>query len=350
MGVGVYTSDFQGTGGCILVSGPIPTQEEHAAYVAEVEKEGDDEPRDCDAWAQQKDEDAYEYLRDSIASAAEKVGFDRAGKDERAEFDREFVLLAEGGPLSIGVRSWQNDFVVGVAENPRRVPELDGLDFVYEKGRTYETWKAILDRANEDLRTYLRVSLQQDGHDVRVRTSGYTTAPAAKSEEPELHLERLRASIKEAVKALDLDPELALKDADRAGRVAVVAACEDGYGDGFPGVKGEISPVVPVYDPEHDSITLFSPYEVGPAAQMVVPEALRELVSAHHGEDTLFPIPRDERTEGWFRSYRTRGMTLLVDASEFAEGAGRDCVVAWNDEPGVVEVTLHAFEPVTPSP
>lgn len=350
MGVGVYTSDFHGTGGCILVDGPLPTEADHASYVEEVKKDGEDDALDYDAWAQQEVDDSYEFLKETLATAAAKLGFRAAGRQDRAEFDREFVAIADGGPLAIGLRSWQHDYVVGVGAIDRRMPEADGLDFVYEKGRTEEAWRAIYDKAAQDLIAYLRISLQQDGHDVRVRTSGYTTAQASKSEDPELHLERLRVSITEAVKALDLDPELALKDADRAGRVAIVAACEDAYGDGFPGVKGEISPVVPVYDPEHDSITLFSPYEVGPASQMIVPEALRGIVSTFEGDDALFPIPRNEATEDWFKSYRTRGMTLLVDAAEFAEGARRDCVVAWNDDPEVVEVTLHSFEAPAPAP
>lgn len=349
MGVGVYTSDFDGTGGCILVDGPLPSEADHAAYVKEMENDGD-EALDFDAWAQDEVDGSYDYLKESLVSAARKLGFDLAGRDDRAEFDREFVAIADGGPLEIGLRSWEHDYVVGVAAVPRRMPEMDGLDFVYEKGRTEEAWRAIYDKASEDLRTYLRISLQQDGHDVKVRTSGYTTSAAEKSADPEGDLERLRVSIVEAVKALELDPELALKDADRAGRVAIVSACEDAYGDGFPGVKGEISPVVPVYDPEHDSITLFSPYEVGPAAQMMVPESLRGTVDAFEGDDALFPIPRNEATEGWFKSYRTRGMTLMVDAAEFAEGARRDCVVAWNDEPEIVEVTLHAFEEPAPTP
>lgn len=351
MGVGVYHSDFQGTGGVILVDGPIGTDEDYQGYVEEMEKDGE-EPVDRETWEQQEVDDFEDNLKHTVVSALQKLGFDPSGSRERASFDSDFVSLADRACFEGGYRSWQHDYVVAVAGNPRRIPEEEGLDFVVEHGRTREAWQAMYDSTLADLLRYVRISLQEEHIDCKVRTSGYTTSMSPKEENPLAVLESLRASLVERLKGLDLDRELALKDATREERVAIVAACEDAYSDSdeFPGVGGDVNPVVPVYDPEHDSITLFSPFEVGPQAQMMVPEQLRGTIAAFEGDDALFPIPRNAATESWFRSYRTMGMTLLVAADEFAEGAKRDCVVAWNDEPDIVRVTLATAPVLAPSP
>jgi hypothetical protein len=194
MGVGVYESDFDGTGETFIVSPDFyNTPEDYEAYCKDFEGEEGDEPLDFETWGQQNYEDFDENLKWSIKSALDHVGrgFHKADRQDRERFgaDSKFTLLFRGHDLDVGVRGWETDTIVGVAptrEHVRRMIEV-GEEYDGECEAEFEcSLEALRDEyavAVSALTEIVIQTLVRDGIDVRFRTSGYTTGGYGRKED-----------------------------------------------------------------------------------------------------------------------------------------------------------------------
>lgn len=193
MGVGVYDSDFNGTGETFIVSPDFyNTQEDYEAYCNDFSEDEGDEPLNFEDWAQQNHDDFYENLRYSIKSALEHMGsaFHLANPRDLESFgaDRQFTLLFRGLELDVGIRGWETDYVIGVAPTRGYVRAMisDGEDFAGECEREFECSLESLRNgyasAVAALTNTLIQTLLRDGYDCRFKTSGYTTSSYQKDE------------------------------------------------------------------------------------------------------------------------------------------------------------------------
>ncbi|WP_327210408.1 hypothetical protein [Rhizobium leguminosarum] len=187
MGVGVYESDFDGTGETFIVSPDFyNTQEDYEAYCKDFEREEGDEPLDFETWAQQNCDDFDENLKWSIKAALDHVGkgFHQPRPRDRERFgaDRDFALMFRGHDLDVGVRGWETDTIVGIAptgEHVRRMIEI-GEEYDGECEAEFEcSLEALRDEYGVAVSALAEIIIQtlvRDGVDVRFKTSGYTSA------------------------------------------------------------------------------------------------------------------------------------------------------------------------------
>lgn len=190
MGVGVYSENWRGTGGTFLVSGTLVGKAEYDDYVEQAEDPGD--VMSFEEWIENESQGEYEQLIEAInrLHIAFKVGPLRPGyalssdaMKEASDSYGSWRVFAEVDPYAIGVRSWQHDYVVGVA--PQSVDQ--GVEVFADDGGATESecldaYGAVLVQVREQsaaLREALleltRLAVQDAGFDCRFRTSGYTT-------------------------------------------------------------------------------------------------------------------------------------------------------------------------------
>lgn len=193
MGVGVYDSDFNGTGETFIVSPDFyNTQEDYEAYCNDFSEDEGDEPLDFQDWATQNDEDFYENLKYSIKSALDGIGsgFHMSEPRSRSRFgaDSDFALAFQGRELDIGIRGWETDYVVGVAPTREHVrsqmeagEQYDG-ECENEFDCSLESLREQYTSAVDALTNTLIQTLLRDGYDCRFKTSGYTTSSYQKDE------------------------------------------------------------------------------------------------------------------------------------------------------------------------
>jgi hypothetical protein len=194
MGVGVYESDFDGTGETFIVSPDFyNTPEDYEAYCKDFEGDEGDEPLDFETWAQQNYDDFDENLKWSIKSALDHVGkgFHEPRPRDRERFgaDGDFSLLFRGHDLDVGVRGWETDAIVGVAptrEHVRRMIEV-GEEYDGECEAEFEcSLEALRETYAGAVSSLTEMAIQalvRDGFDCRYRTSGYTSGGYLKDDD-----------------------------------------------------------------------------------------------------------------------------------------------------------------------
>jgi len=374
MGVGVYESDFNGTGGTFLIDGPLGDKDDYDRYVRDriadekgcrpedvrLEEDGHDGPVDdpgdhgvasYEDWSQEQYDDFNLELVEAVERAGRELGFGvnqrRGFRAERAGFDSEFVGVASCGAVEVGWRSWQHDFVVGVG--PVRQwrewmasPDSYAEDVVEATGRSPAKVAAAYADLAAKVQEYVRLRLMADGFECRYRTSGYTTGRYEHPEgfDAEARAEALKGEVAALAAYLEASPEQALAQADREERVALARTLrERNDGCHFGRDHNEIGTEIPVYAPGRDAILLFNPYVANPRASLPVPDALRPFLRGLDAADGLAAVPRTEETEAWFAEQAARPgfrgePRLLVSADEYAEAVGEECVVTVDAEDG----------------
>lgn len=363
MGRGVYSSDFQGTGGTFLVSGTLCTQEDYEAYladarqtpeaiVASVEETGDpdDSPMSYDTWAQQEVDDQYENLASTIQDVASAfpgaISATTGGlRENRAGFDREFVMLLDAGPVQVGLRGWEHDYVVGAGADHSR--EYDSPQDMIANPDAYakdqlDNGYISSDYANratalsEDLLAYVRLELQDNGFECRFPTSGWTTSVYSKSEHPSTDKAELARRINENLAYFNSKHPLDDLIQSREGRVALTKQVleilndDDNY--------GAVQVRVPLYYPDQENVAYFDGFEISrysDAQCMYNAEISPELLATFEPQEgevdqyTLYHIPRNEQTEAWFAEQqahitkaRPSDNIVIVSADEFFAATG----------------------------
>lgn len=352
MGRGVYSSTFQDTGGTFLVSGTLCTQEDYEAYVADhkASADPDDEPMSYDTWAQQEVDDQYENLASTIQDVANAfpgavtaTAGDLRGK--RAGFDREFTMLLDAGPIQVGFMGWEHDIVVGAGADHSREydspqdkianPDAyakDQLEAGYVASDYAERAKALSD----DLLTYTRLELQDNGFECRFRTSGWTTSAYSKADNPSAEKAELAGRIIANLAYFNSQHPLDDLIATREGRVAFTKQVLDILNDDDN--YGAVQVRVPLYYPDQENVAYFDGFEISrysDAQCMYNAEISPELLATFEPQEgevdqyTLYHIPRNEQTEAWFAEQqahitkaRPSDNIVIVSAEEFFAATG----------------------------
>lgn len=190
MGVGVFSSTFEGTGKTFIVSGQCLCQSNYDEFAQQVRDDGD-EPVDSDTWFQDQAQDEYDGIVQTLQGAAQALGLTPADTSfrNREHGPEDFVLIAQhhDSGFCVGLRSWELDYIVGVWQAGG-----SGADGINEKFGNFRDDgeleifleamappKAVLeirDRLVENLDTYFRATLQKNNYECRYRTGGYTTS------------------------------------------------------------------------------------------------------------------------------------------------------------------------------
>lgn len=348
MGYGVYDSDFDGTGGTFLVSGPIPTEEGYAAYVADCRSDGD-EPLPEDAWREQECEDFESDLDDALRGAVSDIGLTLAkrtrGSYPRAGFDEDFTLRAEGDQVAVGLRQWQHDYVIGVAASARMAealadPEGEAATFL-ETGRLPEAYKAIYDGARDAVQDYVRLRMMQDGFECRFRTSGYTSGTYEKPEDMKAAMAEALNAARAGLRRLDQQPDDALRDLDAAGRVAYLSAVREAGGEPpFP-------VAVPLFEAGTRTLHLLVPGEPDTGfTRTPTPAEMAWLSGLPTDADGNAPLPDAPEAAALVSRIQGSEYHLVVTAHEYAAATGEECEVSWDGG----ECSLVLAEPPAGAP
>lgn len=363
MGRGVYSSDFQGTGGTFLVSGTLCTQEDYEAYlndarqtveaiVSALEGTGDpdDLPMDYDNWSQQEVDDQYENLTSTIQAVADAFpGAMTAAtgslRENRAGFDRDFIMLLNAGPVQVGLRGWEHDYVVGAGADHSREydspQDMVANPTVYAKEQLDNGYVAsdYAERATalaEDLLTYVRIELQDNGFECRFATSGWTTSAYSKADNPSSEKAELADRINANLAYFNSPHPLDDLIATREGRVAFTKQVLDILNDDDN--YGAVQVRVPLYYPDQENVAYFDGFEISrysDAQCMYNAEISPELLATFEPQEgevdqyTLYHIPRNEQTEAWFAEQqahitkaRPSDNIVIVSADEFFAATG----------------------------
>ncbi|WP_455233052.1 hypothetical protein [Geopseudomonas aromaticivorans] len=251
MGVGVYDSDFDETGGAFIVDGTLCTQEDYKAYC-----EGDPEnTMDYSAWSQNEVDNEVERLNDLILEAGVKLGFDPRAYREFGGEDGAFRVLAERNGFILGVRGWEHDHIVGVWQ-PNINFGCDRDDAKQEIAADYmdnpATVLAVRDKLSIEIQEYVRLCVQEE-FECSYKVNGYQSESYADLGQDELNarLAELEASIKKGFDYVSMGKEARIKTWDTDAFKAMVEAFrEDGYW----------RPInVPVYDAEENGLIWVDP-------------------------------------------------------------------------------------------
>lgn len=339
MGVGVYRNDFQGAGASINVSGPLTEDGDYAAYVADTKAEGD-EPMSRMEWDRSEYDLVNEFLLDAVGGVARELGFhgERTGRFEgaSARWDREISLIASDDVFELGWRSWQHDFVVAIG--PGRAFEdgmgRDGVDAEWafdERGRGKSALEADYFSALSALEELLRLTLERDGLETTVPTSGYTSARwAARGGDPAARRAELVEQLKATLTRLAMEPDEAMKSAPADERVemartamaiqpgfqqpslVLVATCHD---DGAS-----------LWDPEDEENGLVR-------SASVADPAVRAFFATLPKVDGSAAVPCTAETEPWFRSLQKASPArIVISAEQWSAITGKPCIVSWMDD------------------
>lgn len=284
MGVGVFSSDFDGRGVTFIVDGPLTDSDDYQSYLAALIEDHDeividqaadgawnfrhqDDPvpdPDDSYWAcgqhdsktdafkaaaekydiHVMDEDAHsqdvydsenERFIEIIRSAATELGAAKTsgGRGGRfggpsADFDSDFVLVAEGEYFNIAWRSWEHDFVVAVSADLREAGDWfedqesaeSFCEVVSNIGLLPEQAADLINKLNESVAGFLRAKLIEDGVECRFKTSGYTTsAYQMDASEIPAYLEKTKADIARLVSVLTASAEDNLAAMTRPQRI-----------------------------------------------------------------------------------------------------------------------------------
>jgi hypothetical protein len=337
MGVGVYHSDFNGAGHTFLVSGPLPTEADHEAYI----KESDLEPgeaEDFPTWAQDQYDQANEELVVAVEQACRELGFsieDRRGfRASRAAFDSEFVAIGHGGIVDLGWRAWETDFVVAVGPSRSAEERLayEADHAVRELGRDPAFYRQDYDAHTSAIEEFVRLSLMSNASlECRYKTSGYTSAAYVAPENVSERLQVLKEQVRRGADKLLADPADALSQIDVNERAKIVKTA-------ISERMVVVFPVAEVKDGERrlHLHAVSDDYDDGFAvvASMTVPN---ELYAHFQGKDDgVTAIPRSPVTEVWFNAYQQsiRRADLVASADEISKALGEEVAIRVYDPAG----------------
>lgn len=365
MGVGVYTSNFNGSGGTFIVDGLVGGEDEYKKYVLENvpddalsleqwrtdivdDPEADedeykdylielaeDEVEGFEAWQMDQDRALLEDIEGTIQNAARELGmtpeFLFSGQYQRADFDNEFVLSASGRLVDFGWRSWQHDIIVGVGGSSLTrewagQAEAFAGEIIDNTGLAPSRFEKAYSALSEATQTYVRLRLMQDGHECSYRTSGYTTSVYKAPEEGfDAALEALKEEITKLSAAIPADYKDGILLADMSERAEIVKALTDG-------VNSETLFVVPLYDCENGNVDLYE-VEHGSFHKVIdlppaFAEAMEAAIADNAGSDDLLALPMsDDLLEAWKALQSAYPEIFIASAEEWLHAINGDPVI-----------------------
>lgn len=373
MGVGVYSSNFNGSGGTFVVDGIVGGEEEYRKYVLENVPEdalsldqwrtdvaddpdadeddykdylyelAEEDSLDLETWQRDQDEALIEDFEQTIAMAARELGMSvegsRNGRYERARFDTDFVSMATSRYIDIGWRSWEHDMIVGVAGSVMTHewagdPEVFAGEIFDNTGLSAARFSQIHGELSEAVQTYVRLSLMRDGKECSYKTSGYTTSVYTAPEEGyDAALETLRGEIRELERSIPKSFHDGILLARRDEREEIVHALVSGE------VNFDTPIVIPLYDPEQESLVLYSNDRKRFIATEELPsafiDAMRDTISASEGSEDFVAVPmNDDLTEAWADLQSRHPDHFIVSMEEWIGVVGGDPAIEWRDADG----------------
>lgn len=348
MGVGTYRQDYQGTGRSINVDGPLPSDEDYAAYCKDMASQGD-EPMDREEWGRDVYDQANEDMLHVVDAVARDVGLHsmRKGRYDggKVDFDRELTGIATGSVFEIGWRSWQHDYVIGIGpvsdfEEFVSNPDENAIWSITERGRPADALKEEYDGVLEEFETLVRLSLMQGGLDTSVPTSGYTSRPDTAPADISERIEALTASVKAGIERLNRPFKAIVGLGTGEERVALARAIL-----GYAGPDSGYLPKVLVATSVENGagVNLWDPSDEdnGLMSSATVPKEMAPYLSTLPSIDELAPVPFNAETSTWYASVQRDRVVLSPE--QYAQASGEACIVAWKDdetnEAGTV--TLH---------
>ncbi len=176
MGVGVYSNNFDETGGTFLVDGPDCSDE---AYQASIEDMDEDDQPSLEGWASDQGSDHFELMNDAITEALESVGME-IGANSKRDFQHDFLVHTRDKGFVIGTRGWEHDSVVGVWQD-EEYGEYQGhvngdvVEMALRDGVMPERMCARRRKIADDLLELIRLHMQSYGLECSFKTSGYTS-------------------------------------------------------------------------------------------------------------------------------------------------------------------------------
>lgn len=198
MGVGVYESNFNETGRTFIVSPPD---------FDDSSNDDDEDDRSADEISQQAHDDHLEDVVWRIIEAGNELGFDinehalrySSKDDSRFVMDKSFTVIIENDFVQVGFRGWESDMIIGVAGAH---PDFEDIESNYELFERYSLPLAQLAETYHSLASsvydYIQLTLQENGIECRVKTSGYTSAEIIVPDD----IATQKAALKEVIVAL----------------------------------------------------------------------------------------------------------------------------------------------------
>ncbi len=373
MGVGVYSSNFNGSGGTFVVDGLVGGEDEYRKYVLEnvpadalsldqwrieVAEDPDadedeykdylyelaaEDSLDLETWQRDQDEALVEDFEETIATAAREIGMSvegsRNGSYDRARFDTDFVSMATGRYIDIGWRSWEHDLIVGVAGSVMTHewagdPEVFAGEIFDSTGLSSGRFSQIHGELSEAVQTYVRLSLMRDGKECSYKTSGYTTSVYTAPEEGyEAALEALRGRIRELERSIPKTFHDGVSLASQEEREDIVHALVS------RDVNSDTPIVIPLYDPEQGQMVLYSNDRKRFVTTTELPagfaEAMQSAIAANDGSDDFLEVPRNEGViEAWSELQARNPDHFIVSMVEWINVVGGDPAIEWRDAEG----------------
>jgi hypothetical protein len=330
MGVGVYSNDFQGTGGTFIVSGPLnDDQDENQLF--------------------------YEDMLQVLYNAGRDLGIVRDLEGEepkyRASFDTDFVGVMEAPKHGVGVRSWEHDFIVGVGARERgewqdMLANRDSYatQIIEMTGRSPEAFEKLCSELSDNLLTYMRLSLQEAGLECRFRTSGYTTQEYPLEKDGESMMVDLIPVIQEQIRLLDAPIHHGLREQSEEERAQTMKAIFDmPAGDRWT-IEKSLGVAVPLYLHKKPEIMWVDPIEAryigtSPLIWEGTDVDLAKIMADAPQEGGVSAIPRNEATEPWFQFRQALGspanpnmLMLITSADEYSDAVGEDLIIQYDAE------------------
>jgi hypothetical protein len=373
MGVGVYSSNFNGSGGTFVVDGIVGGEDEYRKYVLEnipadvltleqwrtdiaddpdadeddykdyLYELAEEDSLDLNTWQQDQDDAFVEDFEHTILSAARELGMSgegsRDGRYDRARFDTDFVSMATGRYIDIGWRSWEHDMIVGIAGSSMTHewacdPEVFAGEILDNTGLSSSRFSQIYGGLSEAVQAYVRLSLMRDGKECSYKTSGYTTSVYEAPEEGfDAALEALRGKIRELQKSIPESFHDGIVTASQCEREEIVHAVASG------GVNFDTPIVLPLYDPEQGKMVLYSNDRKRFITTEELPsgfiDAVQDMIAASGNSDDFIALPlSDDLSEAWSDLQSQHPDHFIVSMDEWIGVVGGDPAIEWRDASG----------------
>lgn len=335
MGVGVYSSDFNGSGGTFLVSGPLASQEDYEEFRANQLESGEDSDfvMDYSDWSQDQYNDFNQELIVTLERAGQALGLSVEPRKPgsyglvSAEFDREFTRIMECPFLEVGWRSWEHDFVIGVGGSGNwpdwmGSPDAYADEIIQETGRPAGTAAELYGKLAKNVQEYMKLSLLESGMECRYRTSGYTTGSYAVPDDIAAQKELIKGEITQGLQTLAMPREEALATASKEDRIEVARHLA---GENFV----DIRPKVIAFDADEQAAVLYDLRDLDEAeAVIALPQEVLDSLKSLGYSKGLNAFPRNSDTENFLATLqRKRDTRLILTADEVAAATAEDCVV-----------------------
>lgn len=271
MGVGNYRNDFNGSGTTLIVTGTYATSEsDYQEYLDDLDAGEREEARPYEAWRDDQHTGHEDDLYEAVRAAAKTLGLTPA--ERKADFDGDFLCVAESDVIAVGVRGWQGDHIVAIAaadkEGTRRFGEPDA--YRWQLLREYlAPVKELSDRYSglvQDVHDYLKLALMQDGFQPRFPVGGYMSERYAPVEDAAGQMAEIQARVKAGLQYFDMAAQSRVEAASKDSRIALLVDLIDEsseYGDRSH-FWDRVVPVrvrMPMYDPAAAAVVIVEPFD-----------------------------------------------------------------------------------------